>query len=507
MSALKFRVQEMKYDNKSMLDETNFYNQKQGKPAELTKMITYILGNYTKRFPLTTSTIGGIGFGNAKGAIELDDVQFTYPVMGDLSKSPVAGTIQFSAGDKPGIGNSIFKMRFTDNSVKRYYVLQSPGGVQIYVHDNGEAVGGEYEYNVELHAVPGTKYCPLSELKAGLTWAVVHTGVAESESRSTETTMAMPGSFKNQMGFIRQGMSWAGNSTSKVMNFSIGLDGQKPTNIWMDWFMYQFEIKWLSQQENLGWYSRYNRQVDGTIPLKDLLTGKVIPTASGILEQIGNKSTYSRLTYKSLVNKIGDALFGHSDADGMTVTLYTGKGGLREIDRALKEEGVKLVTDFTGVADKFVTGTGRNLMLGGFFSGFYHIDGYTIKVVHNPIFDHGEVAKAGYRHPETNLPLESYRMVFIDDNDYDGMPNIVKVAQKDRAFLHGIIPGMTKMPKSIRLMNDSYNVNSKDDMAPILMTEQDKSGYTRFASIGYQIRRGQKCFDLRCVRGIEGYAG
>lgn len=499
MNQLKYKVQEMIFDNKSMLDETNFYHQRQGKPSELTKMLTYIMGDYTKNFPITTMTLGGVGYGNSNGAVELDDVQFTYPVMGKFTKSAVAGSTTYTGTDKPGVGNSTFKIRFTDNQVKRFFILQSPKGIQIYIHDNGEKMGDEYEYTAELAAASPETYLPLSELASGRLWATLFTGVAESESRSTETGMAMPGLLKNQMGFMRQGMSWAGNSANKVMNFTIEYNGQK-TNVWMDWFMWQFEYRWLMQLEHAAWYSQYNRKADGTVALKDQLTGKVIPLGSGLLEQITNKSTYSRLSYKGLMNRIGDALFGQQDAAGMTITLYTGTGGRREIDRALREEGIKIVTSFQDIGDKFVTGSGRNLMLGGFFDGFYHIDGYTIKVKYNPIFDYGEVAQASDRHPETGLPLESYRMVFIDDNDYDGMPNIQRVAQKGRAFLHGIVPGLTPMPKSIQAMSQTFNV-TKQDAAPILATEQDKSGYTRFSSCGHQMRRGSKCFDLRNVAG------
>jgi len=165
----------------------------------------------------------------------------------------------------------------------------------------------------------------------------------------------------------------------------------------MDYFMWQFEKQWLEDCEHFYWYSRYNRLSDGTIPLKDLLTGKDIPIGAGVLEQIGNKSTYSKLTYNSLATKIGDALFGQTDKAGMTLTLMTGTGGFREFDRCMKEAGATLLGPFGAgdIASKFVSGTGYNLALGGFFDQFYHIDGYTIKVKKNPIFDTGRVAVTG----------------------------------------------------------------------------------------------------------------
>jgi hypothetical protein len=184
----------------------------------------------------------------------------------------------------------------------------------------------------------------------------------------------------------------------------------------------------------------------------------------------------------------------------MTITLYTGKGGMRDIDRAMKEEGVKFLTDFTGVADKFVTGTDRNIMLGGFFNGFYHIDGYTIKVKYNPLFDHGSVAQASELHPETGFPLESHRMVFVDDATYEGEPNVQLISEKGRQYLHGVVPGLTPAPKSLQIMDGG--VSSNNEAIGMLATDKDASSYHRFKSMGVQLLRATKCFDLQCVSGL-----
>jgi hypothetical protein len=208
------------------------------------------------------------------------------------------------------------------------------------------------------------------------------------------------------------------------------------------------------------------------------------------------------LTYNSLQNRIGDALFGQSDTDNMSITLFTGKGGLREIDRAMKEEGVRLLTSLGGgnVADKFITGQGRELMLGGFFSGFYHIDGYTIKVKYNPIFDMGKVAMKSPLHPESGYPLESYRMVFVDDANYDGQPNIQLVTQKGNEYKHGVVAGLTNAPKSLKIMG-GFNLSSNE--VQLLSSDQDKASYHRMKSQGIQILRANKCFDLQCVAGLS----
>jgi hypothetical protein len=513
--ALKYRVTEAIFDSKSMLDETNFYHQRQGAPSELTRKLTYIMGDYTKNYPISLMTVGGIGYdGDAmkKAAVEIDDVQFTYPVMGRMHKACVVSSNAYSTGDKPGIGNSQFKIRFSDNWIKRFFIIQSARGVQAYVHEDGKLIGSEYEYTVSLNAALPTDYCPLTELDGGNAWVDITTAVAESESDTTESKMVMPGSFKNQMGFLRHGFSWAGNAANKMMKIDVSKPASSgapaiTSSVWMDFAMWQYELEWLSICEHSYWYSRYNRQANGEIALKDMLTGKAIPTGSGLLEQIQNKSTYSTLTYDYLVNQIGDALFGQSDTAGMSITLHGGKGAIREFDRALKRSGAHV--DIVGhgggnVADKFISGTAHNLALGGFYDTMYHIDGYTIKIKHNPIFDSGKIAiaqqAAGYTHPETGWPLESYRMVFIDDNDYDGQPNIQHVAQKGRSFQHGVVAGLTNMPKSLNIMSGQFNLDN-ESKATLLSSTVDKSAYTRFKSAGIQILRANRCFDFQCVAG------
>jgi hypothetical protein len=496
----KFQLSQTIIDTKSLLDETNFYHQKQGAPSELTKKLTYILGKNENNYPLSMMTMGGEGFGNNNTTKEIDDVQFTYPVIGQLDKANVTFDTIYTGSDKPGIANSPFYLIFPDNYIKRFTIIQSEGGTQAYTLEEGEPLPtGGFRYKVQLDPAGPSDWCPVPQTYAGVKWVRLHTAVPESESRTTESNMAVPGAFKNQMGFMRTGFSWAGNAANKIMKITVtGKDG-KSTEVWMDWFMWQFEQQWLADCEHYYWYSRYNRLPDGTIPLKDMLTGKTIPRTSGVLEQIANRSSYSKLTYQTLVNKVGDALFGQNDSGNMTITLMGGRGARRELDRIIREAGGMLLGNNWGnIADRFVTGTGYNMMLGGFFDGFYHIDGYTIKFKHNPIFDTGRVAKASPLHPESGLPLESYRMVFIDDSDVDGQPNIMHVAQKGRGYMDGVVAGLTPMPKSLQILSGNQGLAA----SKFLSTDQDKSSYVRFKSAGIQILRANRCFDLTCVAGL-----
>lgn len=502
MTGLKFQVQQGIYDNKSMLDEQNFYHQRHGAPSELTKTLTYVMGSYKSKYPISTMTSGGGGFGLSNTSVELDDMQFTYPVMGVSTKPSVVAKVDYVGGDKPGIGNTSFNIYFTDNNIKRQYVIQSTHGIQAYIHSDLEPqADGTFKAQAVLDPATATDFCPLAELQPGIRWSALNTVAAESESRTTETSMNAPGMFKNQMSLSRFGFSWAGNSANKVMKIKIKTD-QGETDMWMDYAMWQYEDQWMEECEHLYWYSRYNRLPNNTVSLKDKLTGKIIMRGSGLLEQVVNKDTYASMNYKAFTNKVGDMLFAATENGDKSLTLQTGTGGKREFHQMIMAAGATLLGGFGNgnVADKFVTGTGYNLALGGYFDTIYHIDGVVIKVKYNHLFDHGRVAQASDLHPESGLPLESYRMVFIDDSDQDGVPNIQLVSQKGRAFLHGIVPGLTPIPRSLEILG-GFDLTNKE-AAQVISTDQDKSGYTRLKTSGVQMLNAERCIDLQCVAGL-----
>lgn len=497
----RFQVQQDIFDANSMADELNFYAGRHGEPAELTSKLTWLLGDSTKSFPLAMATMGDIvaangGFKKTNNKVkELPDIQFTWPVMSRLNRASVVAVTNSTAN--LGLAQAPFTITFTDNWIKRNYMIESPLGIQAYVLGDPKKVSEGYEYTVQLNAVADSAICPSSEVVAGQLWCDLNTFNAESESRGTEFKRVAPGKYKNQMSIIRMSHQWAGNAANKVMSISIDAEGREPIKLWMDFEQYQFERAWLEECEHAYWYSRYNRRTNGEIPLKDILTGKPIPTGAGLLEQVNNYTQYTRLTYAFLQNVVANAFFGQSDTDGMSITLYTGRGGMREFDRAMKEAGTiqNILAQGAGnVADKFIQGQGYSLASHGFFNAMYHIDGYYIKVKHNPIFDYGRRAVKSPKHPETGFPLESYRMVFVDDGMFDGEPNLQFVAEKGRRMLHGVVTGLTNPPKQYKIIQGIQNLDVGG--LGLISSDVDAASYHRLATGGVNLRRGNTSLHL-----------
>ena len=66
--------------------------------------------------------------------------------------------------------------------------------------------------------------------------------------------------------------------------------------------------------------------------------------------------------------------------------------GGAKFDEALKSHFYQ--TFKVGGENRFITGSGRNLGLTGYFTTYEHVDGHVINVVKLPLFDHGPVAQA-----------------------------------------------------------------------------------------------------------------
>ena len=173
-----------------------------------------------------------------------------------------------------------------------------------------------------------------------------------------------------------------------------------------------------------------------------------------------------------------------TDAAQKQVTLYTGTGGAREFDEALKSH-FSSNTFKVGGENRFITGSGRSLGLTGYFTSYEHVDGHVINVVKLPLFDHGAVAQARAKHPTTGYSLESYRMVFVDQSNYDGQNNLQMISKKGRESMRWCVAGSV-VPRGF----DSTSARASDvDGASVHMLK----------TAGIALKRFDTSLDITCV--------
>lgn len=434
----------------------------------------------SKAFPLMFYTEGS---GSRRG-VEIDSVEFTSNVMGKPKKtSTIASTIN-SGSDKPGIGFSTFRISFVD----RWFMMNqelycSDINTVLRVVSDPQPDGDRFLYTVELVTADSLQYCPVEYLSAGTVWSggIVKVGLWSSEG--TEHRSQNPGKIKNQVSFVRDSYNLKGNIQNKIMVVEASL-GSKSTKYFCEYELYQRTLQWKEKCESDLWYSKYNRDENGNINNIDRNGQAPIASAAGLLEQIPNEDSYSKMTTDKLTQIVRDALFNASDSTNRKIRVHTGTGGMQEAHEAM----TKASSGFTLVDSKFVQGSAPDkLTYGAYFTKFRTVDGDEVEFVLTPLLDSGLRASASEAHPLTGLPLESYSMYFIDYSEYEGKKNIEYIHEKGRGDTNIIVAGLQLPP------------GYEQSKSIIRSTSKDESSIHWSKSQAIHINRPTNCFKVFCT--------
>jgi hypothetical protein len=458
-------------------------------PDSLNPVITHLMGQENKKFPLLYLTEG-----QKKGVkyIEISDVEYDWPVFGRLRLTDALVGHDYGVNDKPGYGGAIITVIFKTQWLKYQHNIQSPNGVQCRVISRPERVATGFKYQLDLIRTSNTEYVPLSELTSNTLWSMVGgANVAESYSTGNESNVQNPGKLKNQIGILRKSYEIGGNVSNKMTTFEFNLNGKK-TSYYLPFAEWQHEMTFKEACEESLWESRYNRDINGNIMNIDPDTQLPIPYGAGVKEQIPNRDTYGVLTLKKLKQTIGDAMYGATDSQQMNVVLFTGLGGKEEFSNAIQTDmsGWSL---YDGALNNTVTGSPMNLVYGTAFTQYRHIDGHMVTVAYLPYLDFGGTAQNAPLHPVSGRPMTSYEMHFVDMSMYDGENNVQIVTQKGRSLIRGIEQGMTL------LKGLNYGDYSGNTMDIKLSTSQDKTAIHYLKTLGVAIRRNTHCISLYCT--------
>ena len=415
-----------------MTDMNSLSNALLQNPTELTPIITHLAGKDDMRFPLSFLSEG------LNNSESIDRFEYEYRIQTrKMMTRPLAVT---NAGANLGQGGSTFELIFPDKWFVFPYVIVNGVGEQARImQPPEEAVGGSgYKYTLQL-VNPANAAVLTSGSTQGDLWAQLFAPVGIDFSRGNASNWSVPGKVRNKLTTIRKSYNMSGNAKDYVAEFTLPKKGGSTTKMWMDYEEYQHMLSFKEECEMYYWYGQRTYGADGVVNMKDE-NGQPVVIGPGLLEQIINQETYANLTEGLLLNVIGDLFYGMTDGNKKNITLYTGTGGMREFDTALK--------DFFGAnawmvggETRFITGSGRSMGLTGYFKSYQHIDGHSINVVKLPLFDHGPVARARDLHPVSGYSLESYRMVFVDQSSYDGVSNLRMINKKNREYLRWCVPG------------------------------------------------------------------
>ena len=486
-------VYDQTFDSKGYTNENSLAAARLTEPDYINKVLTHLQGRESDMFPLTFLTEGQEG---GVRPVEIEDIQYRWRVIGKLDKADEVVGSSYTAASTPGAGGAMIKVTFKTNYLKKQHTIVGSDGSQCRVVANPEPTTGGWLYTLELLDTNKSNYVDPYLLQSGAMWAMEGPGtVSESLSYGNESNITAPGEVKNQISILRKSYHIGGNVGSRTVGVQFPAKGGGTTTLWMPFEEWRHELMWKKHCEEHYWFSKYNRNASGEIMNTDQETGLKIPHGGGVVDQIPNTDTYSRLTANKLDNTVLSVMYGRQDEwSPKEVILYTGIGGAREFDRALKEE-VSGLSQITG--DKFVRGEGYNLTYGGYFKAYETNEGLRIIVKKLNILDHGGRAKVAPKHPEyTNMPLTSFDMYFVDQTSYEGVPNVRMATQKNRGLIRGVEQGMALLKGS---SYGDYSGNSKDLQ---LATSQDKTSIHYLAAKGIAINNNSHCFALNIDRSI-----
>jgi len=480
------------FDDKGFLNIQSLTQSRMVAPDTLNPVITYVMGNESKKFPLLFLTEGQMG---GTKSIGIENIEYDWPVQGRTRYTSAIAGHEYTTGAKPGYMNTMIEIVFKDAWLKNQHNIVSPNGYKARVTAKPTKVSTGYKYILQPITKSDQDFIPLSEFTNNTLWAMnAGANASESYSFGNESNTQFPGKLKNQIGILRKSFEVAGNVVNKRVIFRLPT-ANGLTDYFMPHYEYTKELEFKEAVEESLWESTYNRDAFGRITTIDPDTQMPIPYASGLKEQIPNRDFYSVLTYAKLFNTVGDVMYGATDTDNLNVVLFTGKGGRREFSRAIEDKasGYRLLD---GALNNTITGSPMSLTFGMAFDTFRHIDGHTVTIAELPMLDFGSRAANAPTHPETGWPLTSYEMHFVDMSIYEGQNNVQLVHQKGRQFVRGVEQGMTALKQGqLNTADASYGGNSNE---LVVSTSQDKSSIHMLKTCGVALKRNTHCFSLYC---------
>ena len=196
-----------------------------------------------------------------------------------------------------------------------------------------------YEYTLQL-VKPGATGLDAdadgrSDFDEGSLWGMLFANVGLDFSRGNASNWTAPGLVRSKIGTVRKSYQFSGNAKDYVAEFNLPMKEGSSTKLWMDYEEYRHMLKFKEECEMYYWYGQRTHDDTGRTQMVDE-NGQPVVSGPGLFEQIINKDTYSTLTQKKIEDTIGDLFYGMTDATDKQVTLFTGIGGAREFDKALR---------------------------------------------------------------------------------------------------------------------------------------------------------------------------
>ena len=253
-----------------------------------------------------------------------------------------------------------------------------------------------------------------------------------------ETSYTSPFKMRNAMSFLSKTYTIPGNMHQRPLVIEM-MDpkSNKTTKIWTQYAEYEFMCQWMKEKERMLWFSKSNKQANGTYNMYGD-SGTPIIEGAGIREQISPsyKFNYNEFTIDFLEDVLLNLSINILPEDQRHFVAFTGERGMVQFHRALENHAAR----FQPLDSKRVGGSGQNLSFQGQYREYMGPQGIRFTLVHLPLYDN-EVRNR-IPHPKGGY-TESYRYTILNMGTSGGENNIRRVYPKGRKELMWHVAGST----------------------------------------------------------------
>ena len=471
--------------------------------------LTYALGDPTKsnRYGLiqsmTTKVFSGSSATEGSSYKMIGNNTYEWHMQGAWLRTIPITDNAYGASDTPGYNFQ----PFTVNLAEKYFsvgdVCMTNSRKLIRLKEEPYQSGNSWCHTFQLSTYTPEDFVPASDLQSDKVLAWSHT-MFEEGSEGGGSKEATPMAFRNTMTIQRMAWGMTGGAKTDVMVFKFKVGDKANSDLWLYKKQYENLVLWNRMQEAMLWNSRTTVDpVTGMISISGS-NGRSLRAGSGIEEQISgsNQIIVNELTEDVLQFMLTDIDQNYQDVEDRKMMVFTGMGGIREFDRAMKRS-LGGLGGFVQEANTFIEKKGGNkLAYGSQFTTYRGLLGTEFTVVHHPFFDDKTIWTE--IDPATGYTTKSFEMFFLDFSVMDGTPNIQlisKGAGGDNRRLKTWFTAGATTPS----MGDYSKQPSEKEMREIARESIRSNGYDGFmnyylSETGVIIRNPLRCGKITVAR-------
>lgn len=441
-------------------------------PEKMDSVLAYAFG--TQNEGVLSMLTGGIG--NTRF---ISNREYTWELHGQVDIAIAVSGDPLTTSDQPGLGGQLVRFKLAENRFLVSDNLVSDNGTQVRVQDV-KSNGIDYIYSVVLTSGDPSEWLDASQIQVGARWSKDYSTVEEFSSLGGGTDFQAPMKLTNQLTTLRKFYTVTRSAATDVMVIELFSPEGESTKFWTKLAEWTALSQWFKEIDKSMIYSKYNKNANGMVVIEGA-NKRPVYTGAGLRQQIApaNKKYYTKLTFDLLDEFLLDLSYNASRWGGdYNFVALTGKMGMREFNRAITEKQAALGLTITDNGT-FISGTGDNLTLDGYFRTVKFMNGVSLTIKEFSPYD--DLVRNRTLHPVSKKPIESYRFTILNFGTVNGKANIRKVAKKNSEnamwYVCGSTTPMGDVANSMSIMRsagiDGYQVHM---LAEIGIQVQDPTG-------------------------------